>query len=272
MATNYNSSNIADLGLIIAEASAGSQLDMIKNALAADVAKVTSAVVSSGTVNVNLVNGASLVAQDGASGLGSTAVDVLFLNPADNPSPVNLSLNSAQAAELNLILVDQSATENVSLTVNSADFRGSVILGDGNDSVNLNSTRGVLVDGGDGNDSVVTGTGRDTVVVGAGSDTVFTSAGNDTITFPASWSQPSVHASVDGGFGTDTLNISAITGHAGDIATVSQINGVVTVTFGNGAVIDAKNIEAVIYADDAGTVQLVGMSTFVLAHEQPPSS
>ncbi len=269
MATNYNSSIIADFSGSLATISAGAKLDLIKNALAADVAKVASAVVSSGTVNVNLTSGSSLVTQDNAAGLGTSAVDVLVLNPSSAAS-VNLSLTATQAAELNLILFDQSATDDVSLTVNSGDFRGTVILGDGDDSVNLNSTRGVLVDGGDGNDTVVTGTGRDTVVVGAGSDSVFTSAGNDTIVFPSSWSDGTAYATVDGGLGTDTLNISAITGHAGDIASVAQVGGVLTVTFGSGAVIDAKNIEAVIYADDAGAVQVVGISTFLLNH--PPSS
>lgn len=271
MATNYDSSNISNFSARLASTSDGSKLDLIKNALAADVAKVSSAAVSSGTVQVTLNTSASLGLQDGSEVFGTNVVDALFYDPATSGSaPLVLNLSAAQAAELNLILFDQTATADMSLTVSSADFRGSVILGDGNDTVVLNSTRGVLVDGGDGNDSIVTGTGRDTVVVGAGSDSVFTSAGNDTITFPSSWSQTPAHATVDGGLGTDTLNLSEITGLNGDIVSVTQNAGLVTVTFADGSVIDARNIEAVVYADGAGPVKLVGVTTFIQAHDLPP--
>ncbi len=272
MTTNYNSSNIAGFSELIGEASGGSKLDLIKSALAADVAKVSAAAVSGGTVQVTLNSGAHLVARDGSSGIGADIVDALFFDSSSvSGSPLSLNLTAAQAAELNFVLFDQAGTDNVTLAVSSADFRGSVILGGGNDTVALNSTRGVLVDGGDGNDSIVTGTGRDTVVVGAGSDSVFTSAGNDTIIFPSSWGQPQEHATVDGGLGTDTLNLSGLTGQNGNIVSVTQSAGVVTVTFADGSIIDASNIEAVIYADDAGDVKLVGVSTFILTHEQPPS-
>ncbi len=272
MATNYDSVSISNFSASIHDvtAGAGDKLNLIKSALAADVAKVASATVADGTVNVTLTSGSHITTHTDASALGSGGVDALVFDPASvHSSPLILNLNSTQAAELNLILFKQGSTDDVSLSVNSGDFRGSVILSGGDDTVTLNSTRGVVVDGGDGNDSISTGTGRDTVVVGAGSDTVFTSAGNDTIIFPASWKEPTVHASVDGGLGTDTLNISALTGHVGDIASVAQVGGVVTVTFGDGSVIDAKNIEAVLYADNTGAVKLVGVSTFVQSHEPP---
>ncbi len=270
MATNYSTSNIGAFSDQIAATSAGSKLDLIKSALAADVAKVSSAEVSGGTVNVTLNTGAQLVAQ-GSTQLGSTVVDALVFDAgAVDSSPLVLNLNATQAAELNLILFDQTETDNLNVTVSSADFRGSVILGDGNDTVVLNSTRGALVDGGEGNDSISTGTGRDTVVVGAGSDSVFTSAGNDTIVFPSSWSQETAHATVDGGLGTDTLNISGISGNIGDIVSATQVGNVVTVTFGDGSVIDARNIEAIIYADNTGAVKVVGVSTFLQAYPEVP--
>ncbi len=269
MATNYDSNSIAGFSELISDVSSGSKLDLIKSALAADVAKVASASVSGGTVQVTLNSGAQLVAENSSSALGNNIVDALFLDPASvSGSPLNLNLTAAQAAELNLVLLDQVSTDDVTLSVSSTDFRGTVILGGGDDAVTLNSTRGVMVDGGGGNDSIVTGTGRDTVVVGAGSDTVFTSAGNDTIVFPASWTGQA-HATLDGGLGTDTLNISGITEQAGNIVSVSQNAGVVTITFADGSVIDARNIEAVIYENDSGAVQVVGISTFLQSYEPP---
>lgn len=271
MATNYDSDSISTFSTRIGEVSDGVKLDLIKTALAADVAKVASAAVSGGTVQVTLASNAVITAQNGAAGLGTDVVDALFLDTASvSGSPLSLNLTAAQAAELNLVLFDQGSDANVSVSVSSGDFRGSVILSGGNDSVTINSTRGALVDGGNGNDSIVTGTGRDTVVVGAGSDSVFTSAGNDTIIFPSGWGQAQEHASVDGGLGTDTLNISGITGINGDIVSVTQSSGVVTVTFDNGSIIDARNIEAVLYADGSAAAKLVGIATFVQDHEQPP--
>lgn len=271
MATNYDSSNISQFSDRIGDASDGAKLDLIKSALAADVAKVASAEVLSGVIQLSLVSGAQLTAQNGAAGLGTDVVDALFLDTASvSGSPLSLNLTAAQAAELNLVLFDQGSDANVSVSVSSGDFRGSIILSGGDDSVTINSTRGALVDGGDGDDSIVTGTGRDTVVVGAGSDSVFTSAGNDTIIFPSGWGTGQEHASIDGGLGTDTLNIAGITGLYGDIVSVSQNSGVVTVTFADGSIIDARNIEAVLYADGSAAAKLVGIATFVQDHLQPP--
>jgi len=263
----------------------GQKLEIIRTALLADVAKVGGFVIdnspgSGNPVDITVKDGKTLSVLEATVPADLTGpVDVLLFGSSAADRTLTLNLNASQAAELDLILFDQlpsivpDDTGDVTLTVSAAAFRGAVVLGAGDDKAVFTSTRGVQVDGGDGDDSIVTGTGRDTVVIGAGDDTVLTGAGNDTIVFANTWFGS---ASVNAGLGTDVLDLRGISfedtsSTFGQIESVTQASGVLSIQFKDGSTISASNIEAILYQDDGGLAKVVGVAKFIEDYPPNPS-
>lgn len=94
----------------------------------------------------------------------------------------------------------------ITRTVNLVDISRINISGlKGNDSIIVDETNGRVqvplnVNGGDGNDSIATGSGNDSVTGGNGDDTIFTGAGNDTARGDNN------NDSIDGGTGADRID------------------------------------------------------------------
>lgn len=183
------------------------------------------------------------------------------------------------------------------ITVNVGSFAaGSVYGGNGNDTINMNSTTdGVLVSGDLGIDNITTSTGDDTVNGGDGNDTIATVAGTDTIDAGAGNDTITGGADADtiaGGTGNDTFVIGttdslitaatpsagfdtisdfvANTGNDaanvnGDIITFGTVTTVIADTFATGGVSLLADLAAnVIWAaaDEVSTVTITGSSAW----------
>ena len=156
-------------------------------------------------------------------------------------------------------------------------FKGVVATNGGNDSIVLNSTLGVTVSSGDGNDSVTTGSGNDSVSAGSGNDSIVTGAGNDSVSTGSGTDSVStgdgndivlVGSGSGGGLlngdvgNSDSLDLRLVTINNVDVA----INGEITITFDGGFVITASNFEQFIYDSNgtttAGGIVTVGVNDF----------
>ena len=116
-----------------------------------------------------------------------------------------------------------------------------VILGGaGNDSVNATLyTTALVLEGGDGNDSLAGGTGADTIIGDSGSDTLAGGAGND---------------SLDGGDGTDSFIAGSATG-----LSLAVNNAVLTGNDGNNSTDTLASIEVIVGGAFNDTVNAQGL-------------
>uniref|UniRef100_UPI00404797E5 calcium-binding protein n=1 Tax=Polynucleobacter sp. TaxID=2029855 RepID=UPI00404797E5 len=115
---------------------------------------------------------------------------------------------------------------------------------------------------GDSSSNVLIGaSGADTLTGGGGSDVLLGWSGNDTITVAGNGGAAFTTV-VDGGAGTDRLNInySGISSLS-DLAPVGYSSGVLTFTDVNGGSITASNIES-LYVNDKEYVLYLGVGTF----------
>ncbi|MEN9727756.1 MAG: hypothetical protein RL434_2122 [Pseudomonadota bacterium] len=120
---------------------------------------------------------------------GVTNLDILTFNLDPQGGQVNLNqLPGAAQAGLDIIRFLGTAP----VTIDTASFKGVVMLGGGSDS--LTGTRSLAVQAGGGDDSIVTGAFNDTIAGGLGHDSIFAGGGND---------------NVIGGDGNDTINAGA---------------------------------------------------------------
>ena len=124
-------------------------------------------------------------------------------------------------------------------------YRGNDVLsgGDGNDIISAGAGDD-LIDGGLGNDTLLGESGNDAISGGGGSDTINAGLGDDTISVGGN-SGSAFTTVVDGGAGTDRLNInySGITGLS-DFTSRTYSNDVLTLTDVNLGTITASNIES----------------------------
>lgn len=180
----------------------------------------------------------------------------------------------------NLAAIIVSGEQATNLRISNDGFKGTVVLGDGDAAVVLNTTKSVNVETGAGNNKITTGSGGDAVVVkGGGDNTVKSGAGDDNISIGAGGGK----TVVDGGTGknnvlavktTDTSSVTidskgAITVNTGDGGTVSATR-IQTIDFSAGKVnIDANESQRalnVITGDGADSINLgSGRDSIVLA-------
>ena len=143
---------------------------------------------------------------------------------------------------LTAIVVTDGADTNI--TIKNNNFSGTVVLGDGDSTVKLQTNKSVTVETGKGDDSVATGTGKDTVVVSSGNDSVNTGGGNDTVGIKAGFEGDAV---VDGGKGSNTLTVA-------DSSTVAfDTKGNVVLTT-DGSSVTAKNFSAIVLGNNGDNV------------------
>lgn len=148
---------------------------------------------------------------------------------------------------LTAIVVTDGADTNI--TIKNNNFSGTVVLGDGDSTVKLQTNKSVTVETGKGDDSVATGTGKDTVVVSSGSDSVNTGGGNDTVGIKTGFEGKAV---VDGGKGSNTLTVA-------DSSTVTfDAKGNVVLTTDTGSSVTAKNFSAIVLGNNGDTVDTSG--------------
>lgn len=120
-----------------------------------------------------------------------TMVNVEFLTVTDGFS-YNFTTDDAVIAPGQTLTLDASAlTGAYSLTLDGTAETNGVFV----------------VNGGSGNDTIMTGTGNDTIRPGGGHDTVLAGAGNDYINFSNVAGSYDATDSVDGGSGIDVVNI-----------------------------------------------------------------
>ncbi|MGD7035446.1 calcium-binding protein [Methylotuvimicrobium buryatense] len=165
------------------------------------------------------------------------------------------------ARQLNAIFF--STDDDVDLTLPN-QFRGTVVLGDGNNSLEannavivysgagndtINTGRGNdLVVTGEGDDFVDTGNGRDTIVVGSGNDTINAGNGRDLIIVEKGEDTDNTIV-IDGGRGRDTLDLSDV------VITSISVTGTnargrptsVQIELEHGTTLDVTNVERFIY-------------------------
>ncbi|MBE0437384.1 MAG: hypothetical protein IBX56_16455 [Methylomicrobium sp.] len=176
--------------------------------------------------------------------------------------------------ELNLSGIDRPTARQLNAMFFSTDddvdlslpnqFRGTVVLGDGDNSVNANNA--VIVQSGAGDDTIVTGRGRDLVVTGEGDDSVDTGNGRDTIvtgsgndTIKAGNGRDLIVVEkgedtdntivIDGGRGRDTLDLSdvVITKITAETNNKGRPTGDVQIELEHGTTLEVTNVQRFIY-------------------------
>lgn len=165
----------------------------------------------------------------------STTSDVITVSLTD--------LSKAEAKDLAAIkaLVFEG-TDKVVVDIDSKSFAGVIVLDQGAGDIDVGkTTKAVAVETGAGNDSVTTGTGQDSIVLSAGNDSINTGAGSDKLVVKTGFSGNAV---IDGGKGADVLDLSAL-----DIKgwTQGDAKGQYVITLENGAKLDLKGVEKLVY-------------------------
>jgi Ca2+-binding RTX toxin-like protein len=123
-----------------------------------------------------------------------------------------------------------------------------VLNNDAANKVVVNSNQDIVVQGGDGDDSISTASGADSVVTGTGNDSVTTGAGGDEVTVSASKTDKDT---VDTGTGVDRVilqgDLSA--SDVGDDVGVTTSGGDLVITLPSGQSVTVKNGEIIEFAD-----------------------
>jgi Ca2+-binding RTX toxin-like protein len=233
------------------------------------------------------------------SSLGSSNVprgtDVITFDFDSGTPNINLgSLSSTTRGALNAIIFNRDGNDP-NTTLDLSSFRGTVILGDGddvvtgsgqvaidggagNDSITTGSNGDTivgglgndtiksgggadLIKGGEGNDSVDAGSGNDTIFAGGGADTIIGGEGNDRIIVEPTVSGTSV---INGGSGhSDILDLFSL----GDTIDSAGLNGsTLQITLDGGAILNVTNVERFIYDSNGaapGGAITVGLSQFL---------
>jgi Ca2+-binding RTX toxin-like protein len=180
--------------------------------------------------------------------------DLVLVNQAGTMDLSHIS--KADIKDLNALVF--TTNENVDFTLSgnhTLSFKGVVTTNGGDDTINLNSIRGVTVSSGYGNDSVNTGAGNDTVLTGAGNDSINTGAGDDIVFAGAGNDTINTGAGDDtvfAGAGNDIIN----TGGGNDSVSTGSGNDSVTTGDGNDTVYVGSGNDSVNTGDGADIVKL----------------
>lgn len=166
----------------------------------------------------------------------SQGADVAFMAPQSDGVLLTLNLPQQTIKDLNALVFTNDNGVNLHLP---SQFKGTVVFGNGNDSLDYKGSKPLEVNSGDGNDIITTGKGNDTVNGGNGNDSITTGNGKDI---------------VRGDDGNDTINTGngndEIVGGAGADSVIAG-NGKDTIVTGNGSdTVDAGNGNDLIIVGD----------------------
>lgn len=143
-------------------------------------------------------------------------------------------------------------------TVETGQGNDTVVTGAGNDSVVTGAGQD-LVRAGEGNDYVDAGNGNDTVLTGGGVDTVKLGSGNDVIVIEQSAGPDPDMASIDGGQGTDLMDLTGVS-----ITAVEVSGGGLLISLADGSQVFATDVESFLYDSPHGpSTELVGVVHFL---------
>ncbi|MEM9924573.1 MAG: hypothetical protein AAF915_12620 [Cyanobacteria bacterium P01_D01_bin.50] len=129
-----------------------------------DVATVTGDITNTGNAVIASETAAGILIESGVAFNGTITNDGIIRGGND-------------------LAIDATGSQGEIKVINNGILEGAVKLGEGNDSFLSNSSVGVLVDGGGGNDTITGGSGDDTLVGGAGNDILTGNGGSDTFVF-----------------------------------------------------------------------------------------
>lgn len=148
--------------------------------------------------------------------------------------------------------------DNSGSSVTAKNF-AAVVLGNDASEVDLKASKTALnLTTGTGNDTVSLGSGKDSMVLGGGNDSINAGGGADIVKLASGFKGS---ATIDGGAGTDKLDLSATP--ISKVA-VNSITHTVAVTLADGSVLTLENIESFVYdtnGDAAGGIKTVGLTT-----------
>ena len=109
-------------------------------------------------------------------------------------------------------LLSTTTTSNDTLTI---DLTGSIVAslwidaGDGDDTIDVQTSISATIYGGFGDDTIIGGSGNDTIIGGLGDDTIRGGAGNDLFI----WNDGDGADDIDGGADTDTFIFNGAVGN-----------------------------------------------------------
>jgi hypothetical protein len=197
----------------------------------------TAASVTSVSLNLSDVGGASAAAHDLDLEIGGAGVKSITLNSTGASSTsanhISVAVNATSALETLTVTGDKALT-----VTNAIDFNGTtsgtvVATGtSGNLTMDLSNGEAITFTGGSGknvvtfgalNDVVTGGAKADTFTMGAGNDNAKGGAGNDTFNFAGNLTKDDV---VDGGDGFDYVVTSETTINVSDKASVANVTNV----------------------------------------------
>ncbi len=181
-----------------------------------------------------------------------------FAGAAGDKVDVNLPqyvVDNAQAYVFN---------SDADLTLDFTPVASVIASGNGNDQITANSSENIVLDGGNGNDTLLTGSGNDSISGGAGNDSISAGTGNDTIAAGEG------NDTVDGGSGFDIVQIAGSNAAdysftvSGDTVTAQRADGSAAfastnaevLSFGNSGL---DNVFIVDNQEDAHTLGLYGL-------------
>lgn len=190
--------------------------------------------------------------------------DVLTIS-ADDEASLTLPLGTENTA---VVILDSEAGDDVTLTIGAEAAASARLLatdavvegiarvvvgGEGNDTITVNGSTNVLLDGGAGNDNLVTGSGNDVIIAGTGTNVIDAGAGNDTIVTGLGVD------TIAAGTGFDTIDVAAasanfttsvvgstlvLTGTGASAGAVSTVTGAEFVSFADGKTLAVVETEA----------------------------
>ncbi len=148
----------------------------------------------------------------------------------------------------NLAAIIVSGDKPTNIKINNDSFDGTVVLGGGNSTVVLTTTKDVTVETGAGDNKITTGSGGDAIVVkGGGDNTVKSGAGDDKIAIGSGGG----NTVVDGGAGKNNELSVNTTGTS--VVTIDS-KGAIAIKTGDGGAVSATHIQTIDFS--AGKVNV----------------
>lgn len=184
------------------------------------------------TVNVGSWDGTGeIVSPDGE------ALDLLLVTvPGAAGEDVNVTFPAEVLGTTQAYIFSSDA--NITATFNTVDR--VIVSGNGDDTLTVNGDHNTTIDGGNGDDTIVTTGGDDSITGGAGDDSISAGAGDDTIVAGEG------SDTIDGGEGFDIVELGA---DRADITLAIGEDGQLIITSGD-VETQLTNVEFIELADD----------------------
>ncbi len=148
-------------------------------------------------------------------------------------------------------------------TISTGNGNDSIQAGTGNDSI-LTGAGNDTVIGGAGDDTIKTGGGNDSIVTGNGNDSIDAGAGKDKITVVTQGAVGNSEITINGGAGSDTLDLSGATVANGEVNTTDKT---AHIHLSDGTMLDISNVEKFVIDTNgdgnAETINLTGLANFL---------